>query len=56
MVLDDLYQRIARAKMNVLMEEPCPLYEPEWENTYGTSYEPNRTRTFSNTKRMPGDD
>jgi hypothetical protein len=56
MVLDDLYRRIARARMNILMEEPCPLYEPEWENTYGTSHESNRTKSPNYKKRMPGDD
>jgi hypothetical protein len=56
MVLDDLYRRVARARMNILMEEPCPMYEPEWENTYGTQNEQDRTRNSSNKKRMSGDD
>lgn len=56
MVLDDLYRRVERARINLLMEEPCPMYEPEWENNYGTSYERNITREISNAERMSGDD
>ena len=32
MDLDQLYKEILRMKNAVLMEEPCPLYEPEWED------------------------
>ena len=32
MDLDKLYQEILRMKNETLMEEPCPLYEPEWED------------------------
>jgi hypothetical protein len=56
MVLDDLYRRVARARMNILMEEPCPMYEPEWEKTYGTQNDSNRTRQINNKNRMSGDD
>ena len=56
MVLDDLYRRVTRARINMLMEEPCPMYEPEWENTYGAQNEQDRTRNSSNKKRMSGDD
>jgi hypothetical protein len=31
MDLDKLYKEILKMKNTVLMEEPCPLYEPEWE-------------------------
>ena len=56
MVLDDLYRRVTRARVNMLMEEPCPMYEPEWENTYGAQNETIRTRHISNKKSMPRDD
>lgn len=56
MSLEDLYRRISRARVNMLMEEPCPLYEPEWENNYGTPHDRNITRKTSNTQRMSGDD
>ena len=32
MDLDHLYTEILKMKNIVLMEEPCPLYEPEWED------------------------
>jgi len=32
MDLDQLYKEILKMKNTVLMEEPCPLYEPEWED------------------------
>ena len=32
MDLDKLYREILRMKNKILMEEPCPLYEPEWED------------------------
>jgi len=32
MNLDQLYKEILIMKNTVLMEEPCPLYEPEWED------------------------
>jgi len=28
----NLYKKIFVMKNQVLMEEPCPLYEPEWED------------------------
>ncbi len=52
MDLDHLYKRIARARNDILMEEPCPMYEPQWEaQDYG-----NTTRKTSNSNRMQGDD
>ena len=27
-----LYKRILDMKNNIMMEEPCPLYEPIWED------------------------
>jgi len=32
MDLDKLYEEIIKMKNETLMEEPCPLYEPEWED------------------------
>ena len=31
MDLSYLYSEILKVKNKTLMEEPCPLYEPEWE-------------------------
>jgi hypothetical protein len=31
MDLSYLYSEISKVKNETLMEEPCPLYEPEWE-------------------------
>jgi hypothetical protein len=30
--LKKFYKKILKMKNDVLMEEPCPLYEPEWED------------------------
>lgn len=30
--LKKFYKKILKIKNDVLMEEPCPLYEPEWED------------------------
>lgn len=27
-----LYYRVSRMKIDTMMEEPCPLYEPGWED------------------------
>ena len=27
-----LYDRVSRMKIDTMMEEPCPLYEPGWED------------------------
>jgi len=32
MDLNKLYKKIMETKVKTLMEEPCPLYEPEWED------------------------
>ena len=32
MELDNLYKEILKMKNETLMEEPCPLYEPEWDS------------------------
>jgi hypothetical protein len=56
MDLEQLYKRIARARNDILMEEPCPMYEPQWENIYGTQDDRNIARKTSNSKRMSGDD
>lgn len=47
MELDYLYSRIAKAKNDLLMEEPCPMYEPPWEAP---------TNDTSNERRSEGDD
>ena len=39
MDLDKLYQEILRMKNETLMEEPCPLYEPEWEDATQDDWE-----------------
>ena len=56
MELDYLYSRIAKAKNDLLMEEPCPMYEPPWETPNDTQNGSNRTRTSGNKKRVSGDD
>jgi len=56
MDLGKLYNRIAKVKNDLLMEEPCPIYEPQWEELYGTQNEPNTTRTPSHSQRVSGDD
>jgi hypothetical protein len=38
MELENLYKEIVKIKNDVLMEEPCPLYEPEWEDCGETIY------------------
>ena len=32
MDLKILHNRINKIKTKILIEEPCPLYEPEWED------------------------
>ena len=32
MDLKELYNRIKQMKNETLMDEPCPLYEPGWED------------------------
>ena len=39
MDLDKLYKEILKMKNTVLMEEPCPLYEPEWEQATEEDWE-----------------
>lgn len=39
MNLDYLYAEIQKEKNRTLMEEPCPLYEPEWENATQDDWE-----------------
>ena len=43
------------------MEEPCPLYEPEWEEVANSKKDwedfwYNEDRTFDNQRRSSGDD
>lgn len=39
MNLDYLYAEIQKEKNRTLMEEPCPLYEPEWEDATQDDWE-----------------
>jgi len=37
MDLKKLYERVKRMKADMLMEEPCSLYEPGWEDVSNSS-------------------
>ena len=63
MDLDYLYQEILKMKNQTLMEEPCPLYEPEWEDVTNSAkdwedfwYNEARSSTDDNERRSTGDD
>ena len=61
MDLDYLYQEILKMKNQTLMEEPCPLYEPEWEDVTNSAKDwedfwQNEARTDDNKGRSSGDD
>ena len=61
MDLDYLYQEIIKMKNETLMEEPCPLYEPEWEDVTNSAKDwedfwHNEDRTDYNKRRSSGDD
>ena len=61
MDLDKLYQEIIKMKNKTLMEEPCPLYEPEWEDVTNSKKDwndfwYNEDRPSSNERRSAGDD
>ena len=61
MDLDYLYEEILKMKNQVLMEEPCPLYEPEWEDVTNSAKDwedfwHNEDRTNDNKRRSSGDD
>jgi hypothetical protein len=63
MDLDYLYQEIIKMKNETLMEEPCPLYEPEWEDVTNSAkdwedfwHNEARTSTDNNERRSSGDD
>ena len=48
-------------KNKTLMEEPCPFYEPEWEDVTNSKKDwedfwYNEDRPFSNKRRSSGDD
>lgn len=34
--LKEIYDRVRIKKNEILMQEPCPLYEPEWDNVTET--------------------
>ena len=61
MDLNKLYEEVLKMKNNVLMEEPCPLYEPEWEDATDSpkdweDFWYNEDRTDDNKRRSSGDD
>ena len=61
MDLDYLYQEILKMKNQTLMEEPCPLYEPEWEDVTNSAKDwedfwYNEDGTDDNERRSSGDD
>ena len=61
MDLDYLYEEILKMKNQTLMEEPCPLYEPEWEDVTDSAKDwedfwYNEIRTDDNEGRSSGDD
>ena len=61
MDLDYLYEEILKMKNQTLMEEPCPLYEPEWEDVTNSAKDwedfwQNEDRTDDNERRSTGDD
>ena len=59
--LEYLYEEICKIKMDTLFEEPCPLYEPEWEDVTNSAKDwedfwHNEDRTNDNERRSTGDD
>ena len=61
MELEKLYRKIIKMKVETLMEEPCPLYEPEWEDVTDSAKDwedfwYNEDRTDDNEGRSSGDD
>ena len=59
--LEYLYEEICKSKMEILMEEPCPLYEPEWEDVTNSpkdweDFWYNEDRTDDNKRRSSGND
>ena len=61
--LEYLYEEICKSKMEILMEEPCPLYEPEWEDVTDSPkdwedfwYNEAKTSTDDNKRRSSGND
>ena len=61
MDLDKLYQEIIKMKNATLMEEPCPFYEPEWEDVTDSAKDwedfwYNEDRPSSNESGSSGDD
>ena len=56
-----LYDRVSRMKIDTMMEEPCPLYEPGWEDVTNSpedwnDFWYNEDRTDDNEGRSSGDD
>jgi len=61
MEIGKLYKEIIKMKNKTLMEEPCPFYEPEWEDVTNSKKDwedfwYNEDRPFSNKRRSSGDD
>jgi len=56
-----LYNRVSRMKIDTMMEEPCPLYEPGWEDVTNSpedwnDFWYNEDTGDSDEGRSPGDD
>ena len=56
-----LYDRVSRMKIDTMMEEPCPLYEPGWEDVTNSpedwnDFWYNEDTGDSDEGRSPGDD
>ena len=56
-----LYNRVSRMKIDTMMEEPCPLYEPGWEDVTNSpedwnDFWYNEDTGDSDERRSSGDD
>ena len=55
-----LYNRVSRMKIDTMMEEPCPLYEPGWEDVTNSPEDWNdfwyNEDRDSDERRSAGDD
>ena len=56
-----LYDRVSRMKIDTMMEEPCPLYEPGWEDVTNSpedwnDFWYNEDTEDSDERRSSGDD
>ena len=56
-----LYKRVSEMRNHMMMEEPCPLYEPGWEDVTNSpedwhDFWYNEDTGDSDEGRSPGDD